>query len=132
MIEDFAKNDKYASLTGIELIDARPGYAKAKLIVNEKHYNSVRTLHGGALFTLADFVFAVASNSHGRVSVAINASISYFKAVTEGVIFAEATEISLHDKLSSYTVEVRDEANDLVALFQGMTYRKKEMHGFAD
>jgi acyl-CoA thioesterase len=130
MIETFAHNDKFAAYIGIELIEARPGFAKAKLELSESHMNSVGTIHGGAIFTLADFVFAVASNSHGRVAVAINASISYFKAISSGVIVAESREISLGDKLSSYTIEIRDKENDLVALFQGMTYRKKETHPF--
>jgi acyl-CoA thioesterase len=128
MVKEFADKDNYAANTGITLLDSRPGYAKAKLELADKHLNSVRTIHGGAIFTLADFVFAVASNSHGRVAVAINASISYFKAVSSGVLVAESKEVSLGDKLSSYTIEVRDGNDDLVALFQGMTYRKKETH----
>ncbi len=131
MIEDFARNDRFAQYCGIELVEVRPGYAKARLAVSGKHHNSAGTMHGGAIFTLADFVFAAASNSHGRLSVAINASISYYKAVTGGTVYAEAKEVSLRDKLSSYTIEVKDEEGELVALFQGMTYRKKEQHAFA-
>ena len=52
--------------------------------ISDIHLNSIGTVHGGALFTLADFTFALAANSHGIVTVAINANISYLKAVTEG------------------------------------------------
>lgn len=124
--EQFSKNDALASEIGIELVDISQGYAKAKLAITEKHLNSFHTVHGGTIFALADFVFAVAANSHGTVAVAINVSISYLKAVTEGMLYAEAKEVSLSPKLGTYSVAVTDEHDNLVATFQGMTYRKKE------
>ena len=65
-----------------------------------------------------------ASNSHGTAAVAINVSISYLKATRTGVLWAEARELSKHPKLGTYTVEVKDDAGELVAIFQGMVYRK--------
>jgi acyl-CoA thioesterase len=48
------------------------------------------------------------------------------KAAQTGTLWAEAREISKTFKLGSYTVEVKNNAGDLVALFQGMVYRKSE------
>lgn len=122
----FSKNDNFAKELGIELLEASQGKAKAKLHITERHLNSFKTVHGGVIFSLADFVFAVAANSHGTVAMAINVSISYLKAVTEGTLFAEAEEASLNPKLGTYAVRVIDENDELVATFQGMTYRKKD------
>jgi acyl-CoA thioesterase len=83
-------------------------------------------VQGGAIFTLADFAFAAASNSYGTVAVAINVSISFLKATSSGVLVAEAKETSRNPRLGTYTVDVRDESGDLVATFQGMVYRKKD------
>ena len=58
--------------------------------------------------------------------MAINVSISYLKAVTDGTLYAEAKEISLNPKLGTYNVTVTNDAGDLIAMFQGMTYRKKD------
>jgi acyl-CoA thioesterase len=121
----FAANDNFAQSLGIELLEVSPGKAKAKLAITERHLNSFKTVHGGALFSLADFVFAVVANAHGTVAMAINVSISYLKAVTTGTLFAEAEEISLNPKLGTYAVRVTDENGELVATFQGMAYRKK-------
>ncbi len=123
----FTKGDKFAAHAGIELLEVSEGHAKAQLPIDERHLNSVGVVHGGAIFTLADLAFAVASNSHGNVALAINVSISFVKAVRKGVLTAEAREVSLNHKLGSYTVDVKDEAGELVAVFQGMAYRKKEM-----
>ncbi len=84
------------------------------------------TVQGGAIFTLADFSFAAAANSHGTVAVAINVSITFMKAATAGTLWAEAREISKNFKVGAYSVEIKDDHGDLVAQFQGLAYRKQD------
>lgn len=122
----YFKQDHYAGLAGIELLEVSEGKAKATLQLSQKHLNSHHAAHGGAIFTLADLAFAAAANAYGTVAVAINVSITYMKAVRSGQLVAEAQEISRTPKLAAYTVEVKDETGDLVAIFQGLAYRKKE------
>lgn len=125
-IRDFFKNDRFAEHSGIELLDISEGHARARMPIRDCHRNGVNIVHGGAIFTLADLVFAVASNSHGTVAVAINASIWFVKAAKDGVLYAEAKEVSRNPKLAVYSIEVTDDAGELVAQFEGMVYRKKD------
>ena len=125
-VRDFFKNDTFADHVGIELLEISEGWAKAKMEIKEYHLNGVNIAHGGAIFTLADLVFAVASNSHKTVALAINARISYLKAVAGGTLIAEAKEVSLNHRLATYEVRVTDEKNDLIAIFLGTVYRKKD------
>ena len=120
------KQDRYAEMAGIDLVEVSKGYAKTQLEVGEHHLNFVKSVQGGLIFTLADYAFAVASNSHGTIAVAINANISFFKPVSSGKLVAEAREISFHHKLAGYNVDVTDEEGDLVANFKGQVYRKKD------
>ncbi len=106
------------------MVEVTPGRALVKMEVQNHHLNSHGTVHGGALFTLADAAFALASNSHGIPAAAINAHISYLKAATGGTLYAEAEEFSLNPKLASYTVRVTDGTGERIAIFQGMVYRK--------
>lgn len=122
----FFKNDKFAAHANIELLSVSPGQARAKMVLHPHHLNGYGAVQGGAIFTLADFAFAAASNSHGTVAVAINVSITFMKAGTNGTLWAEAREMSRNPKLGSYTVEVKDDQGELVALFQGLAYRKSE------
>ncbi len=122
----FSANDLFARHAGIELADVRPGRAKASMKIQPFHLNGAGTVHGGAIFTLADFAFAVASNSHGILAMGINASVNFVKAAIKGTLYAEATEQSIGPKLASYSVMITDDAGDVVAIFQGMVYRKKE------
>ena len=122
----FAQQDAFANEIGIELLEVSEGYAKLKLDLTENHRNSFGTVHGGVIFTLADAAFAVAANSHGTVAMAINVSISYLKAVSDGTLYAEAQEISLNPKLGTYEVAVTNAQGERIATFHGMTYRKKD------
>lgn len=125
-LKRYFTKDLFARYVGIELIDARDGWAKARLNIEGHHLNGVRRVHGGAIFTLADLVFAAAANSRGRVAVAINGSIQFIKAPKGSVLYAEAFEESRNHTLASYSVKVTDESGELISLFQGMAYRKGE------
>jgi acyl-CoA thioesterase len=118
--------DRYAELSGIEIVETSKGYCKARMQVEDKHLNSVDVVHGGALFTLADLAFAVASNSHGQVALAINAHITYLQAVQTGVLYAVATEVDKPRKLGAYEVTISDEGGRIIATFNGMVYRKNQ------
>jgi acyl-CoA thioesterase len=120
------KSDKYAELSNIELLTAGPGHATAKMTLHPHHLNALKTVQGGAIFTLADFAFAVACNSHGTMAVALDVSIVFMKAATTGILWAEAKEISKNFKVGLYVVDIKDDQGDLVAQFQGLAYRKKE------
>ncbi|MGZ7068742.1 MAG: PaaI family thioesterase [Methanobacterium sp.] len=125
-VKKFFKKDKFAEYVGIELLEVEEGKALVKMEINEKHLNGIGTVHGGVLFTLADFAFAVAANSYGNVTVAINVNISYMKAAFNGVLYARAREISRNPKISTYTVDITDDEGELLAIFQGMAYTKKD------
>jgi len=119
-----ADNDKFAKHSGIRLLSAGKGSARAEVEIKEHHLNGLDIAHGGIIFTLADMAFAAASNSHGIDAVAVNVSISFFKAVQNGRLFAEATEISKNRKLATYRIDVTDEAGEIIASMQGTAYRK--------
>lgn len=122
----FSEEDKFAKYCGINLIEVDVGWAKTSMKIEPHHMNGAKTVHGGAIFTLADFAFAVASNSHGLLAMGINTNVSFVKAATTGTLYAEASEQSINPKLASYSVLVTDDAGDTVAIFQGMVYRKNE------
>ena len=126
LIPFFSSEDRFARHSGVELVEMGPGWAKARMKIEPFHFNVARTVHGGAIFTLADFAFAVASNSHGTLAMGINTSVSFVKAALTGTLYAEARELSRNARLATYSVMITDDTGDTVAIFQGMVYRKKE------
>ncbi len=125
-IKHHFENDRFAAASGMRLVELRPGFAKTSLTVEDRHLNNVGTVQGGAIFTLADFAFGAASKTGGKVAVAVNTNLSFLKATRSGTLHAEATEISRSRKLSVCTVQVTNDAGELVALFQGTAYIKDE------
>ena len=122
----FSSEDRFARHNGIELMEVTPGWAKASMKIEPYHYNGAKTVHGGAIFTLADFAFAVASNSHGTLAMGISTSVSFIKAATTGTLYADAREVACSPKLATYSVRITDDDDAVIAMFQGMVYRKNE------
>lgn len=123
-IKQFFDADAFARENGVTLVNVSPGRARVSMEIQARHLNSHGTVHGGALFTLADAAFALASNSHGIPAAAINAHISYLNAARQGRLVADAEEYALNPKLASYTVSITEENGRKIAIFQGMVYRK--------
>ncbi len=124
--KSFFAQDRYAALTGIEIIEFGKGYCKARLTIEDKHLNAANVVQGGAIFTLADLAFAVASNSHGQLALAINVNISFLSSKSSGILYATATELCEPKRLGAYDVLVTDEQEKIIARFNGMVYRKNE------
>ena len=125
-LRSFLGGDRFAARNGIELLELEEGRALARLTVRGEHLNAAGVVQGGAVFTLADFAFAAASSSRGNVALAIEAHVTFLRAVREGVLLAEAREESGSRRLSTCTVRVTDEGGELVALFTGTAYRKDD------
>ncbi|MFA5327104.1 MAG: PaaI family thioesterase [Prolixibacteraceae bacterium] len=125
-LEELLLNDRFASYNNIRLVSIGKGEAVAEMRVTENHLNGVNIIQGGALFTLADFAFAAASNSHGRIAVASNACIHFFKGVSSGKLTALAKEVNSGKTLSSYTVDIVDEQGTKIAFFTGTAFQKGE------
>jgi acyl-CoA thioesterase len=123
--ESYMEKDALANHLGIQLTEVKPGYARATMRVGNELLNGMGVTHGGSIFSLADVVFAAASNAHGPVALALNVNISFLKASTVGaVLTATAQEENITRKTGLYRMEVRDDNGGLIAIAQGMVYRK--------
>lgn len=117
--------DAFAQHIGIEMLGIQEGRAQARLRIQDYHLNRHGILHGAVLFAVADLVLAAASNSYGPAAVSIQATISYLKAISSGVVIAQAEELSRNTTLGLYDIRLTSEAGDLLAVFQGMVYFKR-------
>lgn len=125
-LRKFFKRDRFAAGAGVRLEEARPGYARATMRLRDAHMNGADVVQGGAVFTLADFTFAVACNSHGALALAVDVTISFLRPTRTGTLVAEAFEVSRSRRLSRCEVKVVDSAGEPVALFHGTAFVKDE------
>ncbi|MBK9107197.1 MAG: hydroxyphenylacetyl-CoA thioesterase PaaI [Saprospiraceae bacterium] len=125
IIDKMYFNDPFSLWLGIERIEESLGYSKIKMTVRKEMLNGFHIAHGGITFSLADSAFAFASNSHGRHAVSIECSINHLHPVKEhDTLIAEAKQLSIKRTHAVYMVEVKNQAEELVALFRGMVYIK--------
>ena len=97
------ERDALARHLGIGYVEAGEGYATVRMTVGPEHLNFNGTCHGGAIFSLADTAFGLASNGHGTVAAAIDANLTFNVAVRQGErVTATATDgLGIHrDRLS--------------------------------
>ncbi len=120
----FETKDRFSKLLGFEIVDINTGYAKVEVEVKDKYLNGANVIHGGFLFSLADYAFALASNSRNNLSLAINANIIFHKAISSGKIYAEAKEIKDGKKIASYEIKIYENEKIIIATFTGTVYRK--------
>lgn len=131
-LKEFFDRDRFAAMIGAELIEIRQGYARARMLVTSEHLNGAGQCQGGAIFTLADLAYAAAVNSHLTLTVAISTNITYVSNVSEGYIYAEATEVVNHRRVPFTEVRVTGEDGRLLAIFTSTGYRKQDVHIDAD
>lgn len=111
--------DHASRALGIELLDVADGHATTRMTVTPSMVNGHRIAHGGYVFLLADTAFACACNSHGPVTVAAGADITFVAQAREGdLLVADAVERTRFGRSGIYDVTVRRN-DDVVAEFRG-------------
>jgi acyl-CoA thioesterase len=117
-------NDWFSQWLGIERLEVKQGKCVLRMTIRKEMLNGFAIAHGGITYSLADSALAFASNSHGRMSVSVETSISHTESLKEGdVITATAEEMSLSNKVGVYHITVINQHNKVVALFKGTVYR---------
>lgn len=116
--------DYFSQWLGIQRIVVAEGSCQLKMTVRKEMLNGFGILHGGITFALADSALAFSSNTHGRKSLSIEASLTYFSQVKEGdEIIATTEEVSLSNKIGVYHITISNKTGNKVAFFKGIVYR---------
>ena len=118
-------HDRFAAHNGITVEDADYDYGKVSLAFEDHAKNSLDMLHGGALFTLADMAFGLASNfgQEDGTMISTNATISYMKSAKTGPIVAEARLANGGRHLATYEVKIYDGQGTYIACAMISGYR---------
>jgi acyl-CoA thioesterase len=118
-----------ARLLGIEILEAREGFAKGRMTLRKEHISIFGRAHGGILFTLADHVGGVCGNSLGRKAILVESSIQYVKGPVEGdTVISEARLIHKGKKIGRIDITISEEGGDLLALMHMVFYISNEHH----
>lgn len=127
-LKEFLNNgDEFAKNSGACITEIREGYARGEMTVTKAHLNAGGVCQGGALFTLADLVFAAISNSRGKLTFGLENTITFLHSAFEGdKLIAEAVETLNHHKIPFCEIKVRNQHGDLICSMTGIAYRKEK------
>lgn len=113
---EFFQKDRFATkTTGITIVEVDGDFAMCELKPNEDHMNAAGSVMGGAIFTLADFTFAVASNTPERHAMSLTSEISYLARAKGDTLIAQAKCLKQGRTACFYTVEIKDNLGTHVA-----------------
>lgn len=110
------KSDCFAKEMGAKVEKVEDGYALCSLEIRPQHLNAAGTVMGGALFTLADFTFAVASNWNKPLTVSLSSTISFLSVAKGRRLLAEARLIKEGRTTCYYNVDILDDTGNIVSI----------------
>ncbi|MFR7404185.1 MAG: PaaI family thioesterase, partial [Coriobacteriaceae bacterium] len=79
-LNDFFGHDRFAEHAGCRIVEGSRDHAVCELDIKDHHRNALGNVMGGAIFTLADFALAIASNTGENPSVSVSSTIEYLSA----------------------------------------------------
>jgi acyl-CoA thioesterase len=120
--------DGYAGHLGARLEGWGGGWSRVALTVADHHRNFAGWLHGGVTFGLGDAAFAVASNSWGRLCVALSVDVQFLASAAPGdELVAVGRERHRTARTAAYLIEVRHGAA-LVGSLHALVHRTGRWH----
>lgn len=110
------EENKFARLLGMETTDLGEDYAKGRVKIEDDFTNTTSSVHGGFIYTLADFIAGSAAFSRGKRSVTLNSDFQYLKAARDTeYLYAEASPVKSGRTVSVYNLDITDDRGKLVA-----------------
>lgn len=120
VVRHLAARDTAALELGIEVLEARPGFARCAMTIAARHTNPHGVCHGGVLFSFADTAFGYACNAYNQVTLAQGADIDFVRPGRVGErLVAVAEERVRAGRSGVYDVTVTTEDGEMVAVLRG-------------
>ena len=117
-------NDSFATqAAGIRIDSCGLHTARCAMKITSAHLNAMGKVMGGAIYTLADYTFAVAANSEGLQWVSAQSSVNFLSAAAEGILSAEASCEHEGRNTCLYTIKISDGNNKQIAIVSAVGVR---------
>lgn len=128
VVDQMMLTDRFSQWMNVQVLAVAEGYSRISMVLREEMMNGFGIAHGGVTFALADSAFAFACNSDGKITVALDVSVSFPKPGETGdTLTAEAKRISHTRRTGLYLVEVTNQHNEIVAVFKGTCYKTEKV-----
>ncbi len=117
---------------GIEYLEARHGFLKAKMPVDERTFQPAKLLHGGASMALAETLGSVGSaimvNLDEYEVRGSQLSANHIKSAKKGWVFGEAVLLHKGRNTHVWNIDIKDEADRLISTCRLTNFIIKKNH----
>jgi len=120
------QNDRFATLSGARIEKISRNSAVCSMKIGKSLLNAAGTVMGGAIFTLADFTFAVAANWNKPLHVSVSSQITFLAPPKGSALIAKASVIKEGRSTCLYEIDIRDDAGTKVAFVTVNGFIKRE------
>lgn len=121
--------DAFSQWLGATVVDVRPRRATVRATVRPEMVNGFGVAHGAIAYAIADSALAFASNTNGNITMSIENSITYPAPVNVADVLTATAKLETEsNRLAYYRVVVRNQKDDIVALFRGTVYKTSNAH----
>lgn len=107
--QEYFRGDHFATDNGMRIEEIGDGTSVCSMEITERHRNANHRVMGGAIFTLADFAFAAASNNVHVQTVAQQVSVNFLSGSRGTRLTARAKCRRDGRKTAVYNVDVTDD-----------------------
>ena len=115
--EEFSKDLYATKLSGITVEEVGENYAKCAMKLTDDHRNAYGGIMGGAIYTLADLAFAVASNfDRPEKTVSLTGHAAFLSMTKGSILYAETRLIKDGRTNCFYEVRVYDDLGKDIAV----------------
>lgn len=124
-IFEAVKTEPFAQALGMKLVELDDGYSVIEMTFKPQLMRNIyQRMHGGAIYALIDEAFETAGQTDGTIAVALNVNVTYIASPDMEVrLQAQARRVSQTRKTAGYSIQVKDENSELIALCQALAYR---------
>lgn len=111
----FFAGDRFATENGAVIDEIGADYAVCSMEITPHHLNAAGRIMGGAVFLLADFAFAVASNFGHPADVTTTSQITFLRPSQGKLLYAKSQELRRGRTAVYYETSVTDDTGALIA-----------------
>ena len=111
----FFAGDHFATENGAVIDEIGEHYAICSMELTPHHLNAAGRVMGGAVFMLADFAFAVASNFGHPADVTTTSQITFLRPSQGKMLYAKSQELRRGRTAVYYETSVTDDTGALIA-----------------
>ena len=119
IFDEFLNKEGFIKDNNIILEELELNHSKISMVIEQRHLNPSKIVHGGIIFSLADTAMGIAARTNDSNVVTVNAQIDYLRPAKTSKLYATAESIRVGHKVAVYKTEIKDENDKLVAVCTG-------------